>query len=156
MCADIWVTPTHYISLCDLAGRDPFNGFTGGGKGGGGADQKPKKNTTPLKPTPTPTPQKTQQQKQSEYENCFHKEMAPTMRQLDQLMHRGLRNTIIAGVGGGSITSLVKLSAGGIGISIGVLGGLFQWRDQIEDFGRDKLEPAQAAAKEKCKKEAGL
>jgi RHS repeat-associated protein len=47
MCADIWVTPTHYISLCDLAGRDTFSGFTGGGKGGGGTDQKPQNPKNP-------------------------------------------------------------------------------------------------------------
>lgn len=78
------------------------------------------------------------------------------LRELNELMRRGLRNTVIGGVGAGGITSVIKFSAGGIGISVGVLGALYQWRDQIEDFGRDKLDPARAAAKEKCKKEAGL
>ena len=92
--------------------------------------------------------------------SCFNREMAPTMAELRTLMNRNLRNTVIGAAQGGGITTVLKatlkVGAAGIGISIGVLGALFQWRDQILDFGRDKLEPAQAAAKEKCKKEAGL
>jgi hypothetical protein len=99
---------------------------------------------------------KHKRKRQKEYEDCFHREMAGTMRQLDRLMHRGLRNTILAGVGGGGMTSVGRFASGGIGISIGVVLGLLQWRDQIQDFGTDKLEPAQAAAREKCTKEAGL
>jgi RHS repeat-associated protein len=121
----------------------------------GGGPRRGRPQAKPKVTTPTP-PQKTQAQKQQDYNNCYTRELAPVMNELRVLMNRGLRNTIIAGVGGGGITSVVKLMAGGIGISFGVLGGLYQWRDQIEDFGRDKLDPARAAAKEKCTKEAGL
>jgi RHS repeat-associated protein len=145
-CSSYWVPESSPVG----------GGDAGGGPTGGGPQrfQHPQKKPSP--PQPKPPMEKSQAQKQKEYDECFHREMAPTVRQLEQLMNRNLRNTALAGAGSGSVVSLVRFAAGGIGISIGVLGSLFEWRDQILDFGRDKLEPAQAAAKQKCKKEAGL
>jgi len=122
-----------------------------------GEPQNPAQTPTP---TPTPTPEKTQAQKQKDYEDCFNQEVEKLKQQfhpeLERIMNRGLRNTIMGGVGGGGLTSIVTLSAGGIGISIGVLAALLQWRDAVLDFEREKLGPAREASKEKCRKQAGL
>lgn len=71
-------------------------------------------------------------------------------------MNRNLRNTVVGGLGGGSILSFVEFRRGGIGIGIGTIGPLFSWYDEVIDFERDKLGPAREAAKKKCREESGL
>lgn len=106
-----------------------------------------------------PTPQDPREKKAQDYKKCWEDEVAELKRQfrpeLERIMYRGLRNTGIGALGGGSIVSLIEMKKSGIGIGLGTIGPLWDWYDNVHDFEREKLGPARAAAKKKCREQFG-
>jgi hypothetical protein len=137
----------------DSGRRDPPG--IGDGVGGRGRQNTGQDHTRPG----LGNPEKRARQEEA-YNKCWAREVENLKKEfrpaLERIMSRNLRNTVIGGVGAGSLVSLTAIRRGGIGIGIGVIGPLWSWLDDVQDFEREQLGPARESAKEKCRKEAGL
>ena len=71
------------------------------------------------------------------------------MKELDILMNQNLHTLVLR-------AALSGLLTGAWGMMAVTAYTLDTWRNAVINFGRQVLEPAQARAREKCRKEAGL
>jgi hypothetical protein len=122
--------------------------------------RKPKPGTTIdeiLKSPLTPEEQE-KMRKAKVYSECFHNAMKAANEDLERLMYKQLRNTIISSLGGKGIFGgklIGKFISPMSAVLLGAHYGLQNWAHELNEFDRKTYSPARKAADEKCRKEAG-